>query len=194
MKNDNGFSVVELMLIILVTVIVGLVGWYVWANHSKHKAITIKPQSTKIDSNTSTSLNSTIDQPATVPQKDDTPEPSGSNGYLVIKELGVKLAMADADKLTYRIDGNPTDGPNADNIIVLVWIKLNSSVNTTDACRELGVPLMLTGDGYPGAVKIGKSTYIFDGNPSDPCGDSQADKLREKIETTQLVNSAIKAI
>ena len=112
--------------------------------------------------------------------------------YLVIKEWGIKIKLADADKITYTLGGNPNGSTaNADAIVSWATLKLNSSVNTSDKCRLLGYEAeqLTAGTGTP---QIGKYDYGFSGT-YDPCGDSSVDPLRAKITGTELVNSAITA-
>ncbi len=112
--------------------------------------------------------------------------------YLVIKEWGIKIKLADADKITYAIGGTPNgSSANADAIVSWATLKLNSSVNTSDKCRLLGYEAeQLTA--ATNAPKIGNYDYGFSGT-YDPCGDSTVDPLRAKITGTELVNSAITA-
>jgi type II secretory pathway pseudopilin PulG len=112
--------------------------------------------------------------------------------YLVIKEWGIKIKLADADKITYTLGGTPNgSSPNTDGIVSWATLKLNSSVNTSDKCRLLGfeVDQLTAGTGAP---KIGKYNYGFSGT-YDPCGDSTVDPMRAKITSTELVDSAITA-
>lgn len=113
--------------------------------------------------------------------------------YLTIPEWGIKIKLADADKITYTLGGNPNgSSANADGIVSWATLKLNSSVSASDKCRLLGyeVEQMTAGTGVS---KIGKYDYGISGVTPDPCGDSTVDSLRAKITGTELVNSAITA-
>ncbi len=113
--------------------------------------------------------------------------------YLVIKEWGIKIKLADADKITYTLGGTPNGSSgNSDALVSWATLMLNSSVNTSDRCRLLGYEVsQLTA--ATNATKIGKYYYGFEGGAPDPCGDSIVDPLRAKITGTELANSAITA-
>lgn len=112
--------------------------------------------------------------------------------YLVIKEWGIKLKLADADKITYTIGGTPNgSSANADGIVSWATLKLNSSVDTSDKCKSLGYEVEQL-VAATNAAKIGKYDYGFSGT-YDPCGDSTVDSLRAKISGSELVTSAISA-
>jgi type II secretory pathway pseudopilin PulG len=113
--------------------------------------------------------------------------------YLEIKEWGIKIKLADADKITYTLGGTPNgSSANADAIVSWATLKLNNSVSTSDKCRVLGYEAeQLTA--ATNATKIGKYDYGFSGGTPDPCGDSTIDALRAKITSTELVDSAITA-
>lgn len=75
-KNEKGFAVLEGLLIVVIVVLIGFVGWYVL----KVKGNTNKTPSTSTGSNTGTK----IAQPLV--------ETSGPNkGYLVVKEWGIRI-------------------------------------------------------------------------------------------------------
>lgn len=91
-KNQTGFSVVEVVLVLVIVGLVGVVGFMVYQNLRKTRTASDAPTSTT--------------KPVTpTPAKTTTPTPN--NGYLVIKEWGVKIASPDPiSDATYQIVTN----------------------------------------------------------------------------------------
>lgn len=110
-------------------------------------------------------------------------------GYLEIKEWGVKVKIADADKLTYVIGGTPNGtSPNADAIVSWATLKLKDSITTNSQCQSLGYEAEQLA-ASASAAKDGQYTYGFSG-VSNPCGNSALDTLRAKI-VSELTKDAI---
>ena len=172
-----GSGVIEALLILAVVVVLGGAGWYVWMRERSSKTSTAQKGS----------HSTTMPTPKPTPVPAPTPTPD--SGYLVIKDLGVKVKLAEASKVTYTIGGTPNgSSPNADGIVAWATIQLNTSFATSDKCRSVGYELdQLTA--ATNGVEIGNYYYGFNGT-SAPCGDSAVDPLRAQI-AAELVSSAI---
>ena len=128
----------------------------------------------------------------TTTQTTQASKPDSNSGYLVIKEWGIKIKLADADKVTYTIGGTPNGSSgNADAVVSWATLQLSDSVSASSQCRPLGyeVEQLL---GATNSANIGRYSYGFSGTYTD-CGDRSVDALRSRIATTELVNSAITA-
>lgn len=178
-RNQHGFSGVELVLIILVIVLLGAAGWFVYKNQHKRTGTHATETST-------TAQSTPKDQEKTEQSSATSPDAAT---YLTIKEWGVKIKLEDADKLTYVMNGTPNGSSNADSITSYVNLKLNDSVSAPDKCRLLG-PTIIQATAATTATKIGNYYYGFEGGYDD-CGDATVDTLRSKIATQELVLSAI---
>lgn len=113
-----------------------------------------------------------------------------TTGYVNINEWGVKINIADADKVTYVIGGTPNGtSANADGIISWATLKLKDSVTTNSKCQALGYEAeqLLAGTNV---AKIGSYSYGFSGVSPAPCGDGILDALRTKI-VAELTKDAI---
>jgi len=88
LRNQDGFTAVEGILIAVIVCLVGFVGWYVWHNH-KTAPISLTSQSRSATTNTSSSTQDTS---------------------LDITEWGVSMTIPQAlGKVTYSIASNGTD-------------------------------------------------------------------------------------
>lgn len=85
-KNQKGFTVIEVLLVLILLSIVGFSGYYVY--HTQ-KSSSTKPAISTTASSTSAGKDTTSTQTTT---------PSDSTQYLVIKEWGVKIPLSDAIK------------------------------------------------------------------------------------------------
>lgn len=95
-KTQKGFALIEGLLIILILVIIGFGGYYVW--------------------NSQKQTNKTLDTAASTSQKAASSEAANKPGqmYLTIKEWGVRLPYSGDDIYTYKI--NP-DNPKLASVI-----------------------------------------------------------------------------
>lgn len=90
-KNQEGFGVVGVLIVIVMLVAAGFAGWKVMINNKKPKA------------STATTTTKTEEKKTTEPEK---VSDNSTAGYLVIKEWNVKIKMKDADKATYTYDAS----------------------------------------------------------------------------------------
>lgn len=161
-KTQSGFALVESLLIILILVIIGFGGYYVW--HSQKQT------------------NKTLDTAATTSQKAASAAASNTSSqkYLTIKEWGVKVPLTDADSDAYYLI--KSDLPNvaylslekykntecsADNTTLAAYFRF-----TKDETDPLG------GQTYfserPDSVKIG-SYYYSVNHPQAACSTTSSD-------------------
>lgn len=91
-SNQKGFSVVELLIVIVIIGLVGTVGWLVYDR-----------QKSKSDDKVTTTQASQQDQKEETPKKEEVKQPT----YFEIKELGVKFELTDnLTGLYYSIGNN----------------------------------------------------------------------------------------
>lgn len=116
-KNNSGFSVVELLLVILVVILLGVIGWMVYKNQ-KDKTH---------QSNTKTT--SGVVQETT--KKPVTTAPDPNEGYLVIKEWGIRFKVpSDLTDVQYQISKYPA--PNGDGRLYFYAKPVGSTVQYRD--------------------------------------------------------------
>jgi hypothetical protein len=109
----------------------------------------------------------------------------------VIKEWEIKVKFPDADKATYTIDGQPNGTGNADGVVSVATIRLNSSFNTSEKCKDIYPLTQYISSAQAGTKVIGNFAYGHEGSLTyNPCGDSNVDPLRERIYDTELANVA----
>ena len=174
--KQTGFSTVVVLLAVLVVASLAVTGVVLYQRQmlrgANNSATATQPQTTK--------------RPAQASKSDS------NTGYLEIKEWGIKIKLADADKITYTIGGTPNGSSgNADAIVSWATLRLSDSVSTSSQCRPLGYEveqLLAATNG----TKIGNYSYGFSGAYTE-CGDSNVDPLRAQIANTELVTSAISA-
>lgn len=99
--QQKGFGALEGLLSILILLIVGFGGWYVWNNSSKND------KSSESSSERQTE-NANLQTDRDAPESNTTPS-ANTKKYLEIAELGVKLALTDqAEDLTFSMKDSKT--------------------------------------------------------------------------------------
>lgn len=183
--NQNGFGLVEALLIIIAAGIVGFGGYYVW--HNQHN---------KTNSKTATTTPATTNSPSTGPAQQ----------YLTIKEWGVQLAVPTAMKgLTYSakagtsITGEPTTFAyftSDDFKAFLTSCGATDTSGSTDfagANKVAGVyPSNPTPQNSDGALLKQFDGFYIEGSAdqqSSPCSGSQ----NVSAKRTELFNSLVSA-
>jgi len=91
LTNQDGFSVIETVLVIVILGIIGFTGWYVW--HSK--------QNTDKTFNAAQSF-----QQQAVTKKTANPSTTSNQKYVTIKEWSVVAPYPHSLSLNYKIEGN----------------------------------------------------------------------------------------
>ena len=156
-KTQKGFAALEAILIIVILVIIGGTGYYVW--HSKQqtdktlsqaeKTSQITPRITaKKASNTSTSTSS-----------------SKSASYVNLTEWGIKIKIRDADKVVFTIDDSVTK-PYGIDAIGTAGPKFKPEALVDKSC-EPGVSLYRSNQS-PGDFankKVNEKYYWITGGP-----------------------------
>jgi Tfp pilus assembly protein PilV len=191
-KKQSGFSIVEILIIIVTVGLVGTVGWLVYDKQKSKDITSTQKQATE-------TAVAASDTPARISEKSTTPAPNTTEGYLVVKEWGVKIKLEDAEKVSYKMSGTPNGASaNADGVISSAVLSLISSIEASDKCKPVGVSLSqhTAAFGAPGSganVRIvGNYSYGVDGG-LNVCGNKTVDAFKEKIfnELIKLDFSAI---
>jgi hypothetical protein len=187
-KNQQGFTVIEGLLIFVILIIIGGTGWYVW--HSQNQAnntysqttnSTAAPKSTSSDKNTST----------------------GSNkGYIVIKEWNVRAKYTGALTLTYSYDAKNqkanfnsaqlkatdpsqcTDGVDSGGYIIRY--APSDHVYTSDEGADMGTADKYFTGGPTDNYKYLGNHYYFYIHPQAACS--------EKVDLGYQTDDAVKAL
>lgn len=167
-NKQNGFSAVEIILIIVVVALLGVGGWYVFQNQNK-----------PADTTTNTSQN---DQPQE--QKTDEQPADPNEGYLVIKEWGVKLKMKEAAKVTYTFDGVSYSGVHGTSESS-IRLAVKPEYLQDKTCEvSVGMSRYTAANIEPAlidsAIKIGEFYYLGGGSPY-ACDDERDNELNKSV-------------
>ena len=173
-KEETGFSAVEMLLCLIAVTLITFVGYYVYhtqqAANATYNAATAAAQ---------------ISTPKTIRKKHLTPAVNqvAPKNFLVIKEWGVKLEFVDADKVTYAFD-KAKDG--ADLMIL-------GSITSSTQCQGLGVSLTRSSSSIGGGVysgeqglRVGSYYYYLGGSPASCNGSASVEQLRRNIVGNEL--------
>lgn len=173
-KEETGFSAVEMLLYLIAVTLITFVGYYVYhtqqAAYATYNADTVTSQAAA---------------PKTIKKKHLTPSVNQvtPKNFLAIKEWGVKLEFVDADKVTYTYD-KANDGAN---------LMILGSITSSAQCQGLGVSLTRSssstgGGGYSGeqGLKLGSYYYYLGGSPASCNGSASVEQLRSNIVGNEL--------
>jgi hypothetical protein len=170
-KNENGFSAIEGLLVLVVVGVIGFAGWYVWQSKNKTN------QSLANANNTSTSA--TVPKGSKKPIESTAPKPAAQQ-YLEIKEWNVKVPLSDEIKdLKYEVT---TKGLNLhDKNQAVIKFYTQRLKDAQGVCSNNNFPVTLNrgissdipvmGDG-PGPDDSTSNTYgyLYDHNTIQPDG------------------------
>jgi len=178
-KNEKGFGVVEIVLVLVIVGLVGVVGFMVYKNqHKATNSTTSTASTTPAQTKTSTTDN-TKQTATTTPTPTTTVKPA-----VVITEWGIKVEFDDADKVTYKMSTDDIGNQYAD-------LYLKDSV--ASVCQALGVGFSRdnTRSGQDNSNKFGGHYYNLFGGPGacsdDPGGtNGSINQLRVKIIGNEL--------
>jgi hypothetical protein len=139
--NQKGFSAIEGLLIIIVILMIGFIGYYVW--HTQKDANKTLDTATK---SAQTSSSSPSKQTKAADQK-----------YLDIKELGVKFKLSDAIKDAYYIKGSND----------YYYVSVHSFDNNPDLAGCMATDNGTYGSGLMAVIvaKLGEPNGSFAGDP-----------------------------
>lgn len=172
LKNNNlGFGTIETLLSILIVVIIGFGGYYVYHTQKSSSA----SQSVKTTQNTKKSTQNT-----------PTKSPATNPDILVISEWGVKLNFQGADKVTYNIQ-------TQSNGATVAALFFKNSVTTVFDCQDLQSALIRdsTGTASSTAHYVNGYYYHVAGDPS-PCSDPNGENgsiNQERVNVISAINN-----
>ena len=174
-KNETGFSAVEIILVLVIIVLLGVVGWFVYKNQKK----TIPSPTTTANTTASTPAKTTTTTPTT-------PVTDPNAGYLVIKEWGVKIKMKDSTKVTYTYDGTPGTDPSGagyyeSNILFVVkpeYLQDKTCKVSVGYSRYKTLEVAFANT----AIKIGDYYYLGGGSPYN-CGNDADNTLNQSVRS-----------
>lgn len=177
-KNQNGIALIETLLIILILVIIGFGGYYVW--HTQKQTDKTLNQASSTSQKTVTTASKT---------------PVSSVKYLKITEWGVRMPYTGSDTFTYAF--NPAAGPD---LIQVISKELSgkygcttegagtiSRLKPTDTIDAAGDLTSLYAADHPHTLGYVKGYYYSFGHDQDACSDSVAPTVQNQA------NDAIKA-
>lgn len=182
-KNEKGFSVVEILIVLVVVGLIGGTGWYVW--QPKHKTT----------ENNKSTTNST---PATEQKATDNPEVKSEVNYLTIKEWGVKISLRDTDKVSYAYTSQPNGSYYGSSYDSTIDVELKAGQEPPAGCSSKVGALLRSKDkpqptdvnGHPSISnfkQIGSYYYFVPGG--DPaCSNNQAHEELQKRIREDLLN------
>ena len=192
-STHKGFSAVISVVVLVLIGSVVVIGNYVYqvrrtATASLEKGDDTNETKTDKISTTDASPTPAPAQPASAPVK------GNADGYLTIKEWGIKLKLADAESVAYVMHGTPGVVSESDTQTSHATFGLADSITLPEACRNLGMTLTQSTTSIDG-VKIGGLYYGFAGVPTTTCIQDQTyDSLRNKISSLELINRAIEQL
>lgn len=177
-KNQSGFTVVEVILVLILVAILGFTGYYVW--HSQKKADDKKPVST------TSQPSSTSTKPVAAKSNQD---------FLVVKEWGVKIPLSANLVGAYYL--RQSGLPN------VAYLSVNSYKGTNCAADQtsLGAINRFTAtakddDGntmlsdFPTAVKVASYYYVYQ-HPQAGCDGQTSNSTATFDESAAATASAL---
>jgi len=172
LKNNNlGFGTIETLLSILIVVIIGFGGYYVYHTQKSGNA----PQPVKTTQNTKKPIQNT-----------PTKSPVTNPDTLVISEWGIKLNFQGADKVDYKLQSQQ-DGSSA------AVLSFKSSVTTIADCQDLQSALIRDSSGTASSTVHYVNGYYYHvaGDPS-PCSDPNGENgsiNQERVNVISALNN-----
>lgn len=167
--NQKGFGAMEGLLVVIVVVLIGGIGWYVFSKSKTDKT----PQTAQ-----------------TITPDNQVSEQVIAEDYLNIPELGVKLKTKHANKLSYVVKAQSgtlarSDNQESDTVVVFSF---KPEFVVADDCKP-GVELyrLKSGANPSGDYfkQVGSRYYVFDGGPgncsTDTYGDPADDVLKGEV-------------
>jgi len=156
-QNESGFSAVEVILVLVIIVLLGVVGWFVYKNQKK----TTTPSTTNTSTTKPTSTTATPTSTSTQPK---------DQNVIKLQELGIQITVPDTLKdLTYtskKLTGN--EYPES----TLAYFSTQALTAKASACSSSG--------GNPPLGWMAKTPGQY---PKDPNVDNSSGTLVKQFQT-----------
>jgi len=169
LRNNNlGFGAIEALLAILIVVIIGFGGYYVY--HSQ-KSSNVSPPVKTTQNTEKSAQNTPVKAPATNPD------------VLVISEWGIKLDFQGADKVDYKLQSQQ-DGSSA------AVLSLKDTVTAIADCQDLQVALLREGTGpASNSVHYVNGYYYHVAGDPSPCSDPNGENGSVNQERVNVISA-----
>ncbi|MEO6761043.1 MAG: prepilin-type N-terminal cleavage/methylation domain-containing protein [Candidatus Saccharimonadales bacterium] len=198
--NQQGFSLAESLLVIIIIAILGFAGWFVYSSQKSTNKTLLNTNKSQLSSQAvivkdfagckkaagSNILQTYPPQCITKAGKtftdtsyhSDNSTADSNQKSLAIKEWGIKVSFEDAAKVTYDSPTDCSGDYGIEGSADCINLLLKSSVTTVEACKEIGVSIMRADKSNdPGSRWIiGNYSYSMHGGPGacmDGVPDSQ---------------------
>jgi len=192
----KGFGTIEVILFLVLVGIIGGIGWYVWQNKQKTDKLNSISTFAECKAGSASKLQESYPEVCVTKNGKSFPNPDqkitplntetqkqNTTNYLIIKEWGIKFEMEDADKLTYKLSSENSDGKVTETATPFLKdgvSKICQSIyaayarsKTSDSMYSLSIK---SGNYYYGAIGSGQPCA------NDPGGiDGPINQLRSKI-------------
>ena len=170
-SNQTGFTVVEVLLGVIVLVILGFTGWFVYhATNNSSQGATAKATIVKSFADCKKAVGSIIEEtyPETCVTKDGKSFTDNSQKFLAIKEWGVKIPLSGFMRNAVYTNRNQGDG-----LMIVSYVSLSGTACSIDQ-EGLGQVWRFTKDQkdvfdgqsllskFPNAKKLGDYYYAYE--------------------------------
>lgn len=167
MKKQTGSSHI-VVVIVLVLALITTVGWIFWQNFVHKEPVAKETEIVKVESQK---------------KNDESPAKTedSNEGYVVVKEWGLKIKMTTADSLSYSISSHT--GGRQNTQYDALGLSIKSNLLTDQNCTKFGSNLyrQLIEPTEFQHIKIGSYYYFVTGAPG-PCSENKNDiDLQNKV-------------
>jgi hypothetical protein len=186
-KDNKGFGGIELLMLIVIVILLGVVGWYVYKDHNKAtttKVVTVTKSITKTVPSISSST-------ATAPSYLTLSLPS----YMGVKETAIKFQLSSAISDAYAVNNGSMINISVHSLDNVSGCVANSTINSGGIVALAYDAGQGSKSGFasdPNAVEIGKDWFelrVSDEGPSCSSTDSVTQAQITSITNAFLVAS-----